>query len=46
MEYAIEVSAGWKIVDVSGAPCDGVNVAREDYKLVKQEDREGSTLTG
>ena len=31
VEYAIEESVEWKMVDVKGVPCDGVNVAREDY---------------
>jgi hypothetical protein len=31
VEYAIEESVAWKMVDVKGVPCDGVNVAREDY---------------
>jgi len=30
VEYAIEESVAWKIVDVKGAPCNGVNVARAD----------------
>jgi hypothetical protein len=47
VEYAIEESVEWKIVDVKGAPCEGVNVAREDYihKVSNDMGLDG-TLTG
>jgi hypothetical protein len=46
VEYAIEESVEWKIVDVRGAPCDGVNVARENYIHTVNDMGLDGTLTG